>query len=390
MSKRTVPIRCTEGNNAIYLAQIVPNRELCNYFLSSLQPSTKEFSVCLSCLGDITTILPSEATKSISTSSQSLTVNMAGHKRKKADDDNSHSPSCHSDVEQQIEKALKMHQDITEKVKSFSSTIGVVFEKYADKEPIVVHRDLLSLHSPFFEKYTRFQNTHDGVFEGHVILSQYIISSYFEHFLSWMNTGALLPVDKHISAWDQYVGIWMVGRAFKLPAFQNMCMDALRQYCKSGEGIESCCSSPKKTTEDWGQIAKESPMRSFFRDCLRFSNRFMKLEENEEEYREGSKLLRNYKTQDLAIELALGSRKDWKGTRPWDDKHRATYMLEEVPLDEIWEKQTLTHLLRKTSNESKSQMEEAAAESQNGQMAPENEEQLEESGAESYSGEMVT
>jgi hypothetical protein len=62
--------------------------------------------------------------------------------------------------------------------------------------------------------------------------------------------------------------------------------------------------------------------------------------EGSEDFKTWEEILRN--DPDFAVDFSLAAGRNWNGTYPCDNEHRAAYMEEEFDLNERWEEQILS------------------------------------------------
>ncbi|KAF8855650.1 hypothetical protein BDZ45DRAFT_499142 [Acephala macrosclerotiorum] len=180
-----------------------------------------------------------------------------------------------------------MHRAITAKITPFSATIPIYVG--ADKQLFHVQKGLLTLHSLYFRN--RFKDRAEGDEE--------------KPFL-------------------------------RAPAFQNVCMDDCRKYCKDPKNEWPVLSY----VELMYRIgAKGSKLRLFAAHSVVRRHPFEKFEEGSEEYRAWDKLFEKW--PDLLSDINKGLAKKWNGAFPWDDELRDDYMEKERELDQEWEEQIL-------------------------------------------------
>jgi hypothetical protein len=155
--------------------------------------------------------------------------------------------------------------------------------------------------------------------------------------VSWLYTRKFLEVcneEIYDRVWS--VDIWGLGRLLEAPAFQNWCMDTVREYCKMPDRewpVLEVVDAIYKTS------CKDSKFRKFAAHSMARESPFEKYEEGSEMYKSWNTLLKN--SPDLGIDIALVAGKEWNGIYPWDDEHRQAYLEDEVDLDQRWEYQIL-------------------------------------------------
>lgn len=114
-------------------------------------------------------------------------------------------------------------------------------------------------------------------------------------------------------------------------------MDDCRTYCEDPtnpwpfiEGIETMYMNSKRG----------SLLRKFAAHSMVVQNPFVKNAEGSKEFKNWEHLLQ--RISDITVDITMAAGKQWNGTQPWDDEHRAAYVLKEVPLEERWEKHILS------------------------------------------------
>jgi hypothetical protein len=86
-----------------------------------------------------------------------------------------------------------------------------------------------------------------------------------------------------------------------------------------------------------------SELRKLVADTLAYRNPFQVHGDESEEYGAWEGLLREVPHgTDLSVDMNLAAGKKWNGTKPWDDEHRSRFTVEEVSIDERWEKLILS------------------------------------------------
>lgn len=235
---------------------------------------------------------------------------------------------------------------IINRIKSYSGEIEIFFDRDPSGGTFSVHRGLLDLHTKYFKQWIKLDNKYvDNFFEEVIHLMSYVDPTYFGQLVSWINTGELLPLEGHVSKSEQLEGMWNLGACVVMPAFQNDCMDELRKYCKETNESGEQWPTLESLLNDHPAAGKYSPLRKFLVHCFTFHNAFANLEYGSEKYREYENLVtknsNRYVNFDVCVAVALASGKDWHGISPWDDVHRAEYMVDTEPLDQLWDKMIL-------------------------------------------------
>jgi hypothetical protein len=183
-----------------------------------------------------------------------------------------------------------------------------------------------------------FVNRIKEVGEDGKITLQTVRPSLFVDFVSWLYTGKFIDVSNEaLGGGPRTDELWELGNIFKVPAFQNIGMDDCRAFCQDEtqpwpfiQGVETM----------YKVSGKGSTLRKFAAHSMACKNPFEKYKEGTKEYKKWEALVKEY--QDIAFDMAVAAGKNWNGTLPWDDENRAAYMVEEVPLEEAWEKYILS------------------------------------------------
>jgi hypothetical protein len=145
-----------------------------------------------------------------------------------------------------------------------------------EKETVIVHKDLLALHSIYFTTLFREKGP-----DADKKIAVNVKSSLFAEFVSWIYTGEFLEVENNALASGAAVDdLWALGRDFKAPAFQNFCMDDCRKYCKA---LEMELMQPWPFIEGMGLMYSLTQPKSWLRKLAIHSVSYKNpLQENEE------------------------------------------------------------------------------------------------------------
>lgn len=88
--------------------------------------------------------------------------------------------------------------------------------------------------------------------------------------------------------------------------------------------------------------SRGSNLRKYAAHSMAWKSPFGIYKEGSEEYKSWNNLLKKY--PNLAVDISRVAGKQWNGTKPCDDGHRATDMEEEGSLDERWERMILERM----------------------------------------------
>ncbi|KAF8861576.1 hypothetical protein BDZ45DRAFT_723718 [Acephala macrosclerotiorum] len=184
--------------------------------------------------------------------------------------------------------------------------------------------------------------------------------SQFAQFVSFIYTGTI------ISAFDPLImavehnsveALWYVGQYLRSPPFQNNILEGLRttSTVKSGtwpspEDVEIIYDLHDKAQQSEGDDTKvkgegedrggsKNMLKKFALHCLSASNPLTRHPIATPSGRAWDEFLTKKRT-DIGIELLRVSGR-WAFTKPWDDKLRGEYMVEEEGLEERWERMIL-------------------------------------------------
>jgi hypothetical protein len=203
------------------------------------------------------------------------------------------------------------------------------------EKAFTIDKDLLALHSQYFRN--RFAEAD----ENEQFTLPHVKEEHFVFFKSWLYTGDWLHIGNALSTPTTGEELWALGTFLKAPAFQNYCMDDIRQDAKNErnhwvyiKSVESVYKVSKKT----------SMLRKFTADVLCCHNPFDKHKPGSKDRADWERLMD--RCHDIAVDMAKAAVKKWNGTNPWDDEHRGSYMEEEVPLGDLWEQQILSRRSR--------------------------------------------
>jgi len=200
-----------------------------------------------------------------------------------------------------------------------------------ESQSSISHKDLLSLHSNHFR--TKFVEANEDT----KFKLEDIGAVHFAKFNAWLYSGGELQLGKGVAGFaSRWEGLWMLGQHMEAPAFQNYCMDGIRNSYKAraNERLKA------PTLGFVYKVTKQgSLLRKFFSDLMSCKNPFQGLEEGSEIWAEWDALLK--RAPDLSNDITKAAGKQWGRTRAWDDVHRDSYMVKEVPLAKAWMDQIL-------------------------------------------------
>jgi hypothetical protein len=188
------------------------------------------------------------------------------------------------------------------------------------KEAVIVHKDLLTLHSMFF---TDLFIEKDQDVDRKISISAK--PSLFADFISWIYTGEFLKVENNALAGGTTVDdLWALGSLFRAPAFQNFCMDDCRNYCKASETDE---------TQPWPFIQgikqmysltqPEAKLRKLAIHSLSYKNPLQENKKGSPAWKEWKSLLSGHVSEDdehwlqeIQDDFVEEIGKDWNGIPP--------------------------------------------------------------------------
>ncbi|KUJ07535.1 uncharacterized protein LY89DRAFT_631082 [Mollisia scopiformis] len=220
---------------------------------------------------------------------------------------------------------LEFHCSMPAKIAPFCPTI--LISVGSSKQIFTVPRDLLTLHSGYFKEL--FASPRED--EDEKIALPLLSPMDFGNFVSWIYIGRTLS-----AATASATRFWVVGEFLSAPAFQNWCIDIYRNKLLLAANRSPHRDNVRLAYEKSG---KGSKLRKFLAHC---SARLGPLEshaEGSDQHTAWKVLFQEF--PDLTYDIAAIAGKDWKGTMPWDDEHRALYVEDEIPLENQWESQIL-------------------------------------------------
>ncbi|EPE33203.1 POZ [Glarea lozoyensis ATCC 20868] len=225
-------------------------------------------------------------------------------------------------------KQNTLHSRISAKVIMFSPTILVVVGK--SKEGFTLHKDLLSLHSSWFEEYFSAMDNAQNL-----ILTT-VEAAPFETFVYWLYSGEkpikLGLYDKGSSSVTESL---ICANILRSPAYSNIIMNAL---------IESMPRAAMTGTvrfilwlsHVYNKTGSTSVLSKFMYNYVSHNNPFTQCTPGSEPFVLWEGFLKAY--PQFAFDLAVAAGKKWKGaTGPCDIEVRSEFMEEEFDLNKRWE-----------------------------------------------------
>jgi hypothetical protein len=175
-----------------------------------------------------------------------------------------------------------------------------------------VHEDLLTLHTPYFNK---------ALAKGMELEIPAEPPTLFADFVSWMYSADWV--------WNERVkkdvdieALWELGRVLQAPGFQNFCMHDLMNYCKNSETDElSPWPIPSSITRIYTTTPKASMLRKFAVDSIAYRDPLVILKKGDIHLEEWSQLLTQRKPEeawikDLRKDLARVLAEQWDDIAP--------------------------------------------------------------------------
>ncbi|CZR64690.1 uncharacterized protein PAC_14589 [Phialocephala subalpina] len=177
--------------------------------------------------------------------------------------------------------------------------------------------------------------------------------SQFAQFVSFLYAGTV------IDAFDPLImtiehnsveALWYVGQALRSPSFQNNILEGLRTTAsvKSGtwpspEDVEIIYDLHVKSEAgiklEVSTVSEENKLKKFAIHCLGANNPLTRYDMESTEGKAWDEFLTQKRT-DIAMELLrVSGRRAF--TKPWEDKLRGEYMVEEEGVEERWERMIL-------------------------------------------------
>lgn len=108
----------------------------------------------------------------------------------------------------------------------------VTFYVGDQRATLVVHRDLLTLHSEQFANNLAKPDIDDDVCDSVITFSS-VLAIYLQVFVSGIYTGNTMTLSTKI---EDLIQRWMLGAKFQTPAFQNHVMKSIRWGFKNQHG----------------------------------------------------------------------------------------------------------------------------------------------------------
>ncbi|CZR61647.1 uncharacterized protein PAC_11544 [Phialocephala subalpina] len=200
-----------------------------------------------------------------------------------------------------------------------------------DKQGFTVHKDLLALHSGYFRN--RFRDAEeDEKFE-----LQDFKAATFADFHAWLYSGIFLDAKDLVTSMSSQE-TWALGSFLKAPAYQNHCMDLMRNDFRSHYGTTR--DYKRVLIEDiesaYNHTSKGSLLRVFMVDLVCSKDVWGTLPKGSTEQKEWEALSEN--NTDFKRDTLTRLPQPWLGTFPWDEQYREGYLEDEERLDETWEK----------------------------------------------------
>jgi hypothetical protein len=203
----------------------------------------------------------------------------------------------------------------------------------SEKRSFTIHKDLLTLHSPYLGLGLQ------GVGQQAAEYLAQIEPSAFADFAYFIYTGKILVSHLNSPGVATLAELWRLGKDIQCPALQNKAVDLCREWLKESDG-------PWKFEDVYKCAEKGSKLRKLASHVMAFQNPFVEYDEKSEEFKAWDDLLA--RVPDVAVDFAKAFGLKWHRTKPWDEQNLATYMEEEVSLEERWENQILSRRTKET------------------------------------------
>lgn len=210
-------------------------------------------------------------------------------------------------------------------------------------QDFIVHTDLLALHSGNFrtwliKKQERRDDGEDVPEDEPYVLNRIL---HFTHFVSWLYTRSIFEIKT--MHYDELEGeLWDFGAFLEAPGFQNCLMDrARKEYENEGDHY----MRPDILYGIYLTTKEDSLMRILATDIMGKLRVMEKLEKKTKKGRKGKSdwndCFKNFPDMKKDSNAALIKWNEAEGY-PWNKVYRARYLVEERPLDELWEGRILT------------------------------------------------
>lgn len=168
--------------------------------------------------------------------------------------------------------------------------------------------------------------------------------SQFAQFVSYLYAGRIIDAFEPLimaAESNSVEALWYVGQKLRCTSFQNNILEGLRtsESVKSGtwpsaEDIEIVYDLHVKSEPGTEEVA-ENLLKKFGAHCLGANNPFERYELDSSEGQAWQQLLS--RRPELSIDMIKASGRRWAWDKPWDDKVRGNYMVDEVSgIDERW------------------------------------------------------
>jgi len=209
----------------------------------------------------------------------------------------------------------------------------------AERKIFHVCRDLLAIHSQYFRLKIRTVDNDTGDYK---ISLRDVKPNLFANYVAWLHTRNTTVGFMQVRE-EEMEALWALGQTLSDARFQNWVMDNLRNEASKALGERAY----KVYNRRWPEIQevelvyhlteRGSALRKLAADVLACANPLH--DQDIETQEEWAACLERQPAISLDI-LKAGGR-NWNGTNPWDDEHRASYMVPFVPLEQRWEEQIL-------------------------------------------------
>lgn len=185
-----------------------------------------------------------------------------------------------------------MDRLICKRVVSSSEIVVIFVGEKEEKRPFFVHKDLIALHSRYFQDHFHSSplSPPDSEEEKKTILPQYQ-ASIFADFNSWLYSGDFLRVGSALNDVTLFQDLWRLGSYLRAPNFQNFCMEAiLDEY----EEEQTRWMFADHVEYVYKSTAKNSLHRKLTAHVIYCNNPFPKLEAGSKALREWNALFEKF------------------------------------------------------------------------------------------------
>ena len=210
---------------------------------------------------------------------------------------------------------------------------------------LVVVRALLTLHTPFFEgcvfqKRYRSKATGQEFIRDAIRIPPEISKPDLRQLMYWICNGKLNLGEENNLEDPSPASLWQLGVMCQMPAFQNSCVDMLRNYFAKEHADEKAYPNIEDVKRIYDTSTKYNQTRYLAADALarRVLSQHRRDGSNRESRTWASAITR---VSGLMADLSWTGAQDWDGKLPWDDSHRSRYMVDEVPLEQLLEERIL-------------------------------------------------